>query len=34
MEQEWSDRIDGLLSEFLLQDDLQQLTLDTGMLLQ
>ena len=34
MEQEWSDRIDGLLSEFLLQDDLRQLTLDTGMLLQ
>lgn len=33
MEQEWRERIDTLLSEFLLQDDLQQLALDTGMLL-
>lgn len=33
MEQEWREHIDTLLSEFLLQDDLQQLALDTGMLL-
>lgn len=33
VEQEWRERIDTLLSEFLLQDDLQQLALDTGMLL-
>lgn len=33
MEKEWTDRVVTLLSEFFLQDDLQQLTLDTGMLL-
>ena len=33
MDQEWRECIDTLLSEFLLQDDLQQLALDTGMLL-